>query len=190
MWKTGTERSEMRKSKPAGNISPGKLMRNKYLHTDVTMHFRTKEQHTGRYLARVHAKISLSLGGMFVGSPVLSRLRHRGDSQWHSVHLGQERRPRAQPAPSLALPHGMRQRARQQPAAREEKGQDRCKYAKLCRGANEANKYCSQRWLYSHKHPNSTFIPYSSSSLPPKHWVQWGNVELIEQTIALNKKTL
>lgn len=46
MWKTGTERSEMRKSKPAGNISPGKLMRNKYLHTDVTMHFRTKEQHT------------------------------------------------------------------------------------------------------------------------------------------------
>lgn len=46
MWKTGTERREMWKYEPAGNISPGKLMRDKYLHTDVTTHSRTKEQHT------------------------------------------------------------------------------------------------------------------------------------------------
>lgn len=48
MWKTGTERREMWKSKPAGNISPGKLVRGKYLHTDVTTHSRTKQQHTAK----------------------------------------------------------------------------------------------------------------------------------------------
>lgn len=63
MWKTGTERREMWKSEPAGNISPGKLMRDKYLHTDVTTHSRTKEQHTAMaFPERAHKDQPLTRG--------------------------------------------------------------------------------------------------------------------------------
>lgn len=68
MWKTKSERSEMLKFEPAGNISPGKLMRDKYLHADVTVHSCTKEQ-TLRCAFGVRAcKISCSLEGIFAGS--------------------------------------------------------------------------------------------------------------------------
>lgn len=60
MWKTGTERREMWKSEPAGNISPGKLMRDKYLHTDVTTHSRTKEQNTATAFPRARTQRSAS----------------------------------------------------------------------------------------------------------------------------------
>lgn len=57
------ERREMWKSEPAGNISPGKLMRDKYLHTDVTTHSRTKEQHTAMaFPERAHKDQPLTRG--------------------------------------------------------------------------------------------------------------------------------
>lgn len=137
-----------------------------------------------RHSAHVHAKISLSLEGMFCDWALQ---RDRGDEQRDSVHLGQEGRPRAQPALSLALPHGMCQRARQQQAAREERGQGHCKYTKLCRGADEANKHCNQSRLHFHKHPlfypHPLFIPVVISQTG-----QWWFVWLIASAIPLKKK--